>query len=350
MAEKLLESSAISAFCDSVATMLSAGIQTDEAVHMLSEKREQSHFKTVCDGVCTKLIAGAGLADAMECTEAFPPYATEMVRIGESSGRIERVLRSLGRYYDSEGRIFARLRNAVGYPAALLCIMSCILAFTVVVILPVFTDAYDNMSGSLTAGSFSMIGASAIIGWIALVIVLIAAIAALVVAALTHTESGRMRVTKMFERLPLTRRAMYQLAISRFTSALSAFVASGVPDSTAMERAAATVDHDELAAKLAQAQKAMLDVNNPRSMAQAIAENDIFEPVYGRMLTVGIHSGSTDEVLSRLSDIFFNDATSQLDGVVDSVEPALAAFLTVAVGATLIAVMLPLIGIMGSIA
>ncbi len=350
MAEKLLESSAISAFCDSVATMLSAGIQTDEAVHMLSEKREQSHFKTVCDGVYTKLIAGAGLADAMESTEAFPPYATEMVRIGESSGRIERVLRSLGRYYDSEGRIFARLRNAVGYPAALLCIMSCILAFTVVVILPVFTDAYDNMSGSLTAGSFSMIGASAIIGWIALVIVLIAAIAALVVAALTHTESGRMRVTKMFERLPLTHRAMYQLAISRFTSALSAFVASGVPDSTAMERAAATVDHDELAAKLAQAQKAMLDVNNPRSMAQAIAENDIFEPVYGRMLTVGIHSGSTDEVLSRLSDIFFNDATSQLDGVVDSVEPALAAFLTVAVGATLIAVMLPLIGIMGSIA
>ncbi len=350
MAEKLLESSAISAFCDSVATMLSAGIQTDEAVHMLSEKREQSHFKTVCDGVYTKLIAGAGLADAMESTEAFPPYATEMVRIGESSGRIERVLRSLGRYYDSEGRIFARLRNAVGYPAALLCIMSCILAFTVVVILPVFTDAYDNMSGSLTAGSFSMIGASAIIGWIALVIVLIAAIAALVVAALTHTESGRMRVTKMFERLPLTRRAMYQLAISRFTSALSAFVASGVPDSTAMERAAATVDHNELAAKLAQAQKAMLDVNNPRSMAQAIAENDIFEPVYGRMLTVGIHSGSTDEVLSRLSDIFFNDATSQLDGVVDSVEPALAAFLTVAVGATLIAVMLPLIGIMGSIA
>ncbi len=350
MAEKLLESSAISAFCDSVATMLSAGIQTDEAVHMLSEKREQSHFKTVCDGVYTKLIAGVGLADAMESTEAFPPYATEMVRIGESSGRIERVLRSLGRYYDSEGRIFARLRNAVGYPAALLCIMSCILAFTVVVILPVFTDAYDNMSGSLTAGSFSMIGASAIIGWIALVIVLITAIAALVVAALTHTESGRMRVTKMFERLPLTRRAMYQLAISRFTSALSAFVASGVPDSTAMERAAATVDHDELAAKLAQAQKAMLNVDNPRSMAQAIAENDIFEPVYGRMLTVGIHSGSTDEVLSRLSDIFFNDATSQLDGVVDSVEPALAAFLTVAVGATLIAVMLPLIGIMGSIA
>jgi len=39
----------------------------------------------------------------------------------------------------------------------------------------------------------------------------------------------------------------------------------------------------------------------------------------------------------------------QIDRALDSIEPVLAAFLTVAVGATLIAVMLPLIGIMSSI-
>ena len=93
----------------------------------------------------------------------------------------------------------------------------------------------------------------------------------------------------------------------------------------------------------------MVDLKNPRSLAQAIAENEVFEPVYGRMLLVGTRSGSTDEVLSHLSDVFFEDATMQLDSAVNSVEPVLAAFLTIAVGATLIAVMLPLIGIMGSI-
>ena len=45
MTGKLLESGAISAFCSSVATMLAAGVQTDEAVHMLAENREQSEFK-----------------------------------------------------------------------------------------------------------------------------------------------------------------------------------------------------------------------------------------------------------------------------------------------------------------
>lgn len=350
MADKLLESSAISAFCTSVATMLAAGVQTDEAVQMLSENREQSHFKSVCDGVYAKLIEGMGLADAMAATEAFPPYAVEMVRVGESAGRTERVLRSLGRYYESEGKTFTKLQNAVGYPAALLCIMSVILAFTVVVILPIFTSAYENMSGSLTAGSFGMVGASVVIGWISLVVVLVATVVALAVALRARNESGRISVSKKLEKLPATKQAMYQLALSRFTSALAAFVASGVQEEEALERAASTVDHPELAGKLKKVHEAMLDISSPRSLSQAIAENDVMEPVYGRMLLVGTRSGSADDVLGRLSDIFFDDAIAQLDAAVDSVEPTLAAFLTVAVGATLVAVMLPLIGIMGSIA
>lgn len=96
MTGKLLESGAISAFCSSVATMLAAGVQTDEAVHMLAENREQSEFKRVCDAVYSKVIEGSNLADAMEATGAFPAYATETVRVGEASGRTERVLRSLG--------------------------------------------------------------------------------------------------------------------------------------------------------------------------------------------------------------------------------------------------------------
>ena len=39
MAQELLESGALSAFCGSMATMIRAGIQTDEAVLMLGENR-----------------------------------------------------------------------------------------------------------------------------------------------------------------------------------------------------------------------------------------------------------------------------------------------------------------------
>lgn len=350
MADKLLESSAISAFCSSVATMLAAGVQTDEAVHMLSENREKSYFKTVCDRVYTKLIEGVGLAEAMRESGAFPNYAVEMVHVGESAGRTERVLRSLGHYYDSEGRSFNKLKNSVSYPAALLCIMSVILAFTVIFILPTFANAYKNMSSSLTDGSSSMIAVSMVIGGLALAIVLIATLIALYITFCARSSSGRERVLKIFERFGATKQAMYQLAISRFTNALSSYIASGVQEEQALKQAMDTVDHPELTKKLQGVYSSMTNIDNPRNLAQAIVENDLFEPIYGRMLLVGTRSGATDEVLAQLADTYFEDANAQVDAAIDRVEPALAAFLTVAVGATLIAVMLPLIGIMGSIA
>ncbi len=349
MANKLLESGAISAFCGSVATMLSAGIQTEEAVHLLTENREGSYFKDVCDKACAELVAGSGLADAMDATGAFPAYAVNMVRVGEASGRTDRVLRSLSSYYGAESRLFAKLQSSVSYPAAMLCVMAAVLAFTVVVILPVFQDVYADIAGSLTSGSFSSVSASLAIGWVAFAVVLAAAVAALVLAARARSEAGRIKVTKFFEKLPATHDALYQLALSRFTAALSAFVASGVHDERAMEQASEAVDHAELVEKIGAARASMVDPDNPRSLAQAISENQIFEPVYSRMLLVGTRSGSTDDVLNSLSDVFFDDAAAQLDAVLDVVEPLLAVFLTIAVSATLIAVMLPLVGIMGSI-
>ena len=60
------------------------------------------------------------------------------------------------------------------------------------------------------------------------------------------------------------------------------------------------------------------------------------------MLTAGAHAGSVDDVLADLSVMLFDDSTAQLDRALDRIEPLLAALLT-------ISVMLPLIGIMGSI-
>ena len=349
MGKSLLESSALSAFCESTALMLSAGIQTDEAVSMLSENMEDSAFRRMCDKVYAGLIDGATLSQAMGASGAFPRYAVDMVGVGEKAGRLEEVLRSLGVYYDEEDRLFAKIRSSVGYPAAQLCLMSVILAFTVAVILPVFVGVYDNLAGGLTTGSFNAVGVSIVIGWAALAVTLACTVAALAGVIASRSEGGRQAIMRLFEKVPLTRRAMYQLALSRFTSAVAIYTASGVNTDDAMREALATVEHGALRQKVEAAYEAMISPVMAKSLAQAIGDHGVFEPVYARMLTIGSRSGSLDAVLDRLSGTFFDDAVIQIDRVVDATEPALAAFLTVAVGATLISVMLPLIGIMGSI-
>lgn len=367
----------VSSFCEGIAIMLAAGIQTDEAVHMLSENMGDTPLRRACDEVYRGLVSGRGLAASMRAAggagadgavgdpgagrgpaagtgreaadPVFPAYAVALVEIGERSGRLENVLRSLAVYYDEEERVFAKLRASIGYPAALLCVMSVILAFTVIGILPVFLGVYDELAGGLAGGSFAAVGAAVAVGWVALVLTLAVTACALVGSAAVRTPRGQARILALLERLPVTRPAMYRLALSRFSAAASAYLASGADSNTAMREALRVVDHPVLHERLERAHDAMVDPARALSLSQAVTEFGVFEPVYARMLAIGSRAGSVDGVLERLSATFFDDAVAQIDRAVDAVEPALAALLTVAVGATLISVMLPLVGMMGAI-
>ena len=365
----------VSSFCEGIAIMLAAGIQTDEAVHMLSDNMDDTPLHRACDEVYRGLVSGRGLAASMRAAggagadgaardpgagpaagtgrgaeaPVFPAYAVALVGIGERSGRLENVLRSLAVYYNEEERVFAKLRASIGYPAALLCVMSVILAFTVIGILPVFLGVYDELAGGLAGGSFAAVGAAVAVGWVALVLTLAVTACALVGSAAVRTPRGQARILALLERLPVTRPAMYRLALSRFSAAASAYLASGADSNTAMREALRVVDHPVLHERLERAHDAMVDPARALSLSQAVTEFGVFEPVYARMLAIGSRAGSVDGVLERLSATFFDDAVAQIDRAVDAVEPALAALLTVAVGATLISVMLPLVGMMGAI-
>lgn len=365
----------VSSFCEGITIMLAAGIQTDEAVHMLSDNMGDTPLHRACDEVYRGLVSGRGLAASMRAAggagadgaardpgagpaagtgrgaeaPVFPAYAVALVGIGERSGRLENVLRSLAVYYDEEERVFAKLRASIGYPAALLCVMSVILAFTVIGILPVFLGVYDELAGGLAGGSFAAVGAAVAVGWVALVLTLAVTACALVGSAAVRTPRGQARILALLERLPVTRPAMYRLALSRFSAAASAYLASGADSNTAMREALRVVDHPVLHERLERAHDAMVDPARALSLSQAVTEFGVFEPVYARMLAIGSRAGSVDGVLERLSATFFDDAVAQIDRAVDAVEPALAALLTVAVGATLISVMLPLVGMMGAI-
>ncbi|MEG0375385.1 MAG: type II secretion system F family protein, partial [Raoultibacter sp.] len=312
MATKMLESSALSAFCESLAIMLSAGIQTDEAVHLLSDSMEDSDFKRACDETYRQLIAGKSLANAMNTTGAFPPHVINMVSAGEFSGRLENVLASLAKYYDEEARLFTKIRSAITYPAALLAIMCVILLFTSAIILPVFIDVYRSLTGDLATSSYSFVNISILIGWIAFGITVFCTLVVIIGMGLARTQKGRIRLLSLFEHLPVTKGPMRQMALGRFTSALATYVASGVDTNTAMREAADMVDHANLKREIAVAQRQMEDIDQAKSLAQAIYDNSIYEPVYARMLIIGTRSGSIEAVLARLSDTFFDDSIIQV--------------------------------------
>ena len=346
MSKKRLDDLGVSAFCESMAMMLQSGIQTDEAVSLLhSESREGGILEQGLAQMKELVEQGTSLSDAMEQTGIFPDFALRMIGTGERSGRLEDVLFRLARYYTEQKRLSEKIRGAVTYPAAMLTLIIAVLAVMLSIVLPSFRAVYDRLTGSLAASSYAYIRWAGAFCAVALVVMALLA-AALLIGLLLWKNGKRAAVEAVLAKLPRCRAILETNALFRFTSAAGTLLASGEMQDEAMARSIPMADYAPVEEKLRRCQKEM---EEGHSLAQAAYDEELFEPVYGRMLLAGERSGALERVLGRLTQLLEESASAQVDRLVETLSPLLSGVLMVTIGLTLISVMLPLIGMMNAI-
>lgn len=347
MAVQELQSMAVSAFCENMAMMLSAGIGPEESAALLCDTGVESDFHAAAQAVHRELEQNGGaLADACRASGYFPEHACSMLATGEATGRTEQVLRGLARYYAGQARQQKQIRSAVTYPAILLLMMALILSVLLAQVLPVFGSVYENMAGGAADTTYRYLQVAYAVGWAALGVTAVLAAAVVAALLLGRTAAGRARLARWAERLPGLSGVARKQALARYTWVLDLYVASGMPTEEALRAAADATTHTGLHAA---AQACANAVADGEPMEEAILRRQLFEPVYARMLVTGARSGNLETVMTRLSQLFAEDAAEETDRLVGLVEPVLSGLLTLAVGVTLVAAMLPLVGMLGAI-
>ena len=348
MSGKKLDDLGVSAFCESMAMMVQAGIQTDEAIILLQSEKAQSGG-ILEQGLATmkeQIDQGFGLAAAMKESGIFPDYALQMVEAGESSGRLEDILFRLARYYADQKTISEKLRNAVTYPAAMLVLIIAVLAVMLVMVLPAFTDVYDNLTGSLAASSYSYVRLAYVFCWFALILMLVLAVG-LIAGMLLWNSGRREKVEALLRKNRLCASILESMGMFRFTSALGTFLASGEMQDEAVLNSLPMTDCKPVEEKLKRCVRRM---EEGHSIAQAAYDEELFEPVYGRMLLAGERSGNLEHVLERLTGLLEENCGNLVERLVGIIDPLLSGVLMFTVGLSLLSVMLPLIGMMNAIA
>ncbi len=343
---KKLDNLGVSAFCESMGLMARAGIQTDEAIALLGQRKQTDGvLGTALQQMKRSVEEGSSLAQAMEETGIFPDYALQMIRAGEGAGRQEDVLMRLADYYRDQKTISEKLRAAATYPAAMLIMIIIVLGVMLARVLPTFTDVYDKMTGSLMASSYGYIAWAYGFCWVALIVMGLLALT-LLIGRSVWNSGKRSGITAFLRKFPLCRGIFESMCLFRFTSALETFLASGEMQDIAVAESMKMVDYQPLEKKL----EACLDrMKEGHSFAQAAYDEELLEPVYGRMLLAGERSGSMESVLARLTKLLEENAGAQVDRLVGVVDPLLSGVLMVTIGLSLLSVMLPLIGIMNAI-
>lgn len=347
MSKHKLDHLGVSAFCESMAMMMKSGIQTDEAITLLQSGHESTGgvLEHGLSEMKQEIDQGSGLAAAMEKSGIFPQYAIQMVSAGEASGHLENILFQLSRYYADQKTISEKLRNAVTYPAAMLVLIIVVLAVMLTMVLPSFTDVYNDLTGSLSASSYSYIRWAYVFCWAALILMILVA-GSLIAGVLLWNSGKRSMVEGVLWKIPICASILETMGMFRFTAALSTFLSSGEMQDEAVLESIPMTDCAPVEAKL---HRCAIAMEEGHSIAQAAYDENLFEPVYGRMLLAGERSGNLETVLQKLTSQLEENCGSLVERLVGIVDPLLSGVLMLTVGLSLLSVMLPLIGMMNSV-
>jgi type II secretory pathway component PulF len=105
-----------------------------------------------------------------------------------------------------------------------------------------------------------------------------------------------------------------------------------------------------LTAQLERAQHMLTQAPQPCTLEAALEHTHVYTSAHAHMLAVGSQTGSLPATLTQIAAAQAQAAYAALERAVGAVEPVLAALMTLGVCAALMAVMLPLVGIMVAMA
>ena len=123
-------------------------------------------------------------------------------------------------------------------------------------------------------------------------------------------------------------------------------LSSGLNPERSLELVTALNDDPVFDGKLARCQEA---VNEGEDLSQALFHAGMFTGVYARMASIGAKTGSMDQVMEQIADLYQDDIDTRMNNMLAVLEPTLVIMLSLIVGVILLSVMLPLMGIMSGI-
>ncbi len=335
----------LSSLCGQMGLMLRAGVRPEEAVETLCADARGADGAALLK-LKAELAEGRGFAEAVGSCGAFPDYAAELIAMGETAGRLDQSLEALRDYYDRQDLVRTRLKTSLRYPLVLLLLMCVVLAVLVFAVLPVFTGVYESLAGSLVGSAYAYVTAAGVIARLGLVLTVIVSAAALAATAAAGPEEKGRRARALALKLPAVRESLRYMEAARAASMLSGLLRSGMTAETALRTALEGSKGGLLGAELGVCQE---DVARGESLGRSLQRQKLFPPVSGRLLLAAEESGQLDAGLAEAAEQTGREGLDGLCRVIDGVEPCLTAFLTVAVGLSLLSAMLPLIGILGAI-
>lgn len=135
---------ALSRFTDDLGTLIVGGIPIIRALEISADVVGSSVYKNIILDAAESVKGGSMISSAFEKYKDMPPLVTQMIRVGEESGRLDFILGKIARFYQRE--VDAMLDNLVSLIEPILIVF---LGGSVGIVVAAILVPLYNLSGAI---------------------------------------------------------------------------------------------------------------------------------------------------------------------------------------------------------
>ena len=344
--QKQLSYAQIFHFFEQLGTLTGAGITPFAALQIMQKDTDNKALEKVISGLSAEISEGRRLSEAVRDSGVFPNYVTELLTLGEHSGKMEEVCRALSRYYADQDELRTAIRSAVSYPLAMVGMMFVVVLVLISRVMPVFEQVFSQLGTSVGGAAKALMSLShALTRYYVVLIVLFAAFAGLFLY-FYFTERGQRQFGRLVERCPLTRRFAEDLALTRFAEGMQMTSSAGLDPFQSLDLTARLVGNEAVRNKVSLCRTHLLAGER---FSEAIASSGLFNSFYTGMVDVFAQAGGVDRAMDFIARHYKSETSRRISDLLSAIEPTMVAVMSVVVGMILFSVITPLMGIMSNI-
>jgi type II secretory pathway component PulF len=308
----------ILSFTKSMSALLSAGLTVPEALSVCGTADKKTAY--VCAYIRERLYEGIPLHSAMESVPSlrFPPLYSALIKIGEESGSVAAVFAKLAQYIERKKNMRRKILQTLLYPLLVCFLTGAVSIFIAVFIFPRLRDILEAFSagtgtldkkleGFRTSMSVSML-------------LLLTVTAAVVLAAVLHSKSGRIKLheDRIILKLPFVGKLVTTYCTRDFSFAMELLTASGVPLVKSLRNAGSVVQNSWYAEGI---YRLCGRISEGKSFSEASQGSSIFPEYVVTWFIIGEKTGNIHSVFEQLHSYYENENDAELGTVLAAAEP-----------------------------
>ena len=338
---KKIKGADIALFTRQIATMLEAGVPLLQSLEMVAKGTDHVRVRNLMLTIADDVGGGSPLAAALrKHPNVFDPLYCDLVDSGEQSGSLEAIYARIATYREKSEALKAKIKKALVYPAAVIVVAIVVTMILLVYVVPQFESVFNDFGAELPAMTQFVVNLSEIVQAYALYIVIGAMIGAFLFGrAMVKSDKFRDRVQALSLRIPVVGMILHKAAVARFARTLSTTFAAGVPLINALESAAGASGNSTYRNAIFRVQS---DVTSGMQMHTAMVNADVFPTMANQMVYIGEESGSLDEMLAKVADVYEREVDDLVDNLTALLEPMIMVVIGILVGGLIVAMYLPI--------